>query len=100
MIWHTNPWINTPRFQHPARTIISLQKDDFEIMGELTDVCGQIEFSMPMSRTNWQTRRTLDSERIGSSCHKMERSVRQKVGETDAPRIICKFAMLETKPVN
>ena len=78
--WHTNPWMNCPKFQHLAWTIINLQWWSKLPMCVLT-----LFLLIPVSIR--QTRRIVDSQRNGTQ--------RQHVGETHELRIIGTFVMLK-----
>ena len=72
-------------FSKPCIDDHHFTKDDIEIVGELADTCAQIVFlKNSILRTNRSIRHFVDRQKsISSSCHKVKRSVCQKVGETD-----------------
>ena len=49
-----------------------MNPDDSKVIVELASVCAQIVPQMLVLGKNWPPRHSLDSEYVGSSCHKME----------------------------
>ena len=58
-----------------------MNPDDSKVIGELASVCAQIVPQMLVLGKNWPPRHSLDSDYVGSSCHKMDQSMPQKMSE-------------------
>ena len=69
--WHTNQWTSRKKLLF-CTDDHQFAKDDLETVGELADPCAQVVFDMCILCTNRWTRYVMDSQRTGSSSHKME----------------------------
>ena len=93
------------KFPHPVWMDHQVTTDGFEVVGEnCRCMCADCR-DMCLCRANRWTRHIMGSQRIGSSCHKMEQCVWPKCWRdwqviSNALRIINTLVMSETEPVN